>query len=223
MTGVLHIFADSTAQIAAHRVAASWPWYVIRASGFVAAGLLVLLMLSGIGQVTGILYRIMGPVKAWAMHRALALALCASIAVHGGFLLVDKFVSFSAVQVLVPFVSHYNNGTTLWGMALGGLGVTLGIVAMYGVALLVLSSLGWIDSKKRTWRLLHYVSYVVMLFVFVHALYVGSDLKYGTFRLAWVMLAGVVVIGIVMRLWRAGTLGLRKTPKHYEGDHDGES
>lgn len=206
MTAALHLFAASSAHIAVQRVETSWTWYVIRASGFVAAGLLVLLMLSGIGQVTGILYRFMEPIKAWALHRAMALALCASIVVHVGFLLIDKFMPFSLVQVLVPFASHYNNHTTLWGMALGGLGVSLGVLAMYGVAILVLTSLRWIDTKKRAWRQLHYISYAVMLFVFLHALYVGADLKYGLFRQAWVALFCIVLLGVVARLWRAGTM-----------------
>jgi len=45
-------------------------------------GLLILLMLSGIGQVTGLTYKIVEPVKAWVIHKALALALCGAIVVH---------------------------------------------------------------------------------------------------------------------------------------------
>ncbi len=199
------VVATSAINVATQRVEASWTWYIIRAAGFIAAGLLVLLMLSGIGQVTGIIYRFIEPIKMWAIHKALALALCASIAVHVGFLLIDNYMPFNLLQVFVPFVSQYNNGTRLWGLALGGIAVTLGILAMYGVAITVLSSLGWIDTKKKTWRALHYLNYVVAILVFLHALYVGADLKYGTFRGTWIALGVLVLIGIVARLWRAGT------------------
>lgn len=87
--------------------------------------------------------------------------------------------------------------------------MTLGILAMYGVAIIVASSLGWIDSKKRIWRWLHYLGYFVMFAVFVHALSVGTDVRYGSFRLAWIALIALVVIAVVSRLLRAGTL--RKT------------
>jgi len=204
--GLASGFASSEVKIAASRVAISWTWYVIRAAGFVAAGLLFLLMVSGIGQVTGLIYKLIEPVKAWALHKALALALCAAIAVHGTFLLFDHFVSFSALQVLVPFASHYSNGTTLLGLGLSGIAVALGILAMYGVVVVVLSSLGWIETKKGVWRALHYTSYFVMLAVFVHALGVGSDLKYGTFRAAWIAVGVVLLLAVVSRLWRAGTL-----------------
>lgn len=180
---LLPFAASGTPQLAAQRVATSWPWYVIRGAGFTAAGLLVLIMLSGIMQVTGLMYRFFEPITAWAIHKALAIALCVSIAIHAGFLLVDHFVPFSLLQLLIPFDSHYNNGTRLWGLAFGSLAVSFGVLAMYGVAILVASSLGWIDTKKHTWRLLHYISYKV-----------------------WIVLGLIIVLGIISRLWRAGTM-----------------
>ena len=198
--------AVSTIQVAAQRAGNSWPWYVIRGAGFTAATLLVLLMLSGIGQVTGLTYRFIEPLKAWAIHKALAIALCVSIAIHAGFLLIDHFVSFSLIQLLVPFLSHYDNKTQLLGLPLGFAAVALGILAMYGVAIIVASSLGWIDTKKGAWRVLHYLSYVVAIFVFFHALYAGSDLEYGSFRAAWLFIGLIVLIGIVLRLYRARSL-----------------
>lgn len=204
--GIVSLLATSEVRIATSRVASSWPWYVIRASGFVAVGLLILLMLSGIGQVTGLLYRFIEPVKAWALHKAMALALCGAIAVHVLFLLFDHYLPFSLAQVLVPFVSHYNNHTSLLGFGLSSIAVALGILAMYGVAVVVLSSLGWIDTRPKIWRRLHYLNYFIILAAFVHALGVGSDLKYGTFRATWIAVAALLLLAIASRLWRAGTL-----------------
>lgn len=206
ITSISQTIATSSLQIAGDRFVSSWPWYIIRASGFLSAGLLILLMLSGIGQVTGLTYRFLEPIKAWALHKAMALALVAGIIVHVSFLLFDKFLPFSISQVLVPFLSHYSNNIPLLGVAIGTIAVGLGVLAMYGVFIIVASSLGWIDSKKKVWKSMHYISYAVMLFVFVHALGTGSDLKYGTFRAAW-MLAGLILsVGIITRLWRFGTL-----------------
>lgn len=216
MTG-LTLVAAGTVQVASQRVTASWAWYVIRAAGFTSAALIILLMLSGIGQVTGLTYRFFEPIKAWAIHKALAFALCATIAIHVGLLLIDHFVRFSAIQLFVPFLSHYNNKTQLLGLPLGWAAIGLGILAMYGVVIIVLSSLGWIDSKRGLWRLLHYLSYVVMIMVFLHALLAGSDLQYGTFRAAWLFLGFIGLIGIVMRLRRAGTM------KRRDANHDTNS
>jgi predicted ferric reductase len=199
-------FAASAGQIAVHRVSTSWPWYMIRGAGFLAAALLILLMISGIGQVTGIIYRYIEPVKVWAIHKAMGIALLVAIAVHIGFLLIDHFVKFNLFQILLPFASNYTNGTKLFGLPLGAIAVTMGVLAMYGVIILVASSLGWIDSKKTVWRKLHYISYAVILLVFLHALYAGSDLRYGTFRAGWICLSLLLSVAIVIRLWRAGTL-----------------
>ena len=199
-------FANSTTQLVVNRLDMSWQWYVIRGAGFVAAALVILLMLSGIGQVTGITYRFIEPIKAWAIHKAMALALLASVTIHVIFLFFDHFVSFTIPQLTIPFLSHVNNGTEFVGFALGSLAVTFGILATYGIIIIVASSLGWIDSHKNIWRNLHYISYAVMLLVFLHGLYSGTDLRYGTFRAAWVALGGIVVIGIFMRLRRVGSL-----------------
>lgn len=196
----------NTVQLVTQRIATSWTWYIIRGAGFVAAGLIVLLVLTGIMQITGLMYRFVEPITAWAIHKALAIALCICIAAHVGFLLIDHYVHFSFIQVLIPFTSQYNNNTKFLGMALGSLAVSLGILSMYGIAIIVASSLGWIDTKKRAWRSLHYLSYAVALLIFLHALYTGSDLKYGLFRKAWLLLGFVVVLGILSRLWRVGTM-----------------
>lgn len=201
-----HIAATSTVQVAAQRIGAEWKWYIVRAAGFTAAGLLILLMLSGIGQVTGLTYRFVEPIKAWAIHKALAIALCVAIVTHVLFILLDNFVPFSLAQVLVPFLSHYSNKAPLFGLNISSIAVASGILAAYGVAIIVTSSLLWIDKHKTTKRRLHYLSYAVILFVFVHALGTGSDLKYGTFRSAWIFLSIIVAVAILSRLWRTGTM-----------------
>lgn len=200
-----HIASVSTVTVALDRVGNSWPWYITRAAGFIAAGLLVLLMFSGIGQVTGIIYRYIEPIKVWAIHKALAIALCISIVLHASFLLVDKYLPFSLAQILVPFASHYNNGTQIGGLALGELAVTFGILAAYGVVIVVASALGWIN-KNRTWRKLHYISYAVIILVLVHGMYVGTDLKYGIFRTLWIGVGVLIVLAVIVRLWRKGTV-----------------
>lgn len=215
-TDLTHIFAQSSLQIAAHHASTEWEWYVIRASGFVAAGLLILLMISGIGQVTGLTYRVIEPVRAWTLHKSLAFALCGSVLVHGTFLFLDHYISFSLPQLLIPFLSHYTNGTKLFGTSLNTLGVAFGILATYGIIITVGSSLnliGWIDTKKRTWKNLHIINYLVVLFVFLHALSVGSDLRYGLFRSAWIFVGLLLTLLIVSRLLRVGTLRMRKTPE----------
>jgi Ferric reductase like transmembrane component len=201
----LNIIA-STSQIVQSRVSSVWPWYIIRASGFTAVALLILLAISGIGQVTGLTFRFLEPIKAWAFHKALAFALCAAVIVHGSFLLLDHYIRFSIPQILIPFVSQYSNKSSLLGLNLSWFAVASGILASYGIAIIVISSLGWIDTKKKAWKQLHYLSYLVAILVFVHALSTGSDLKYGIFRLFFIFLGLLTVAGILSRIYRSGII-----------------
>ena len=196
----------SVAQTVQSRVASSWPWYIIRASGFTAVALLVLLTISGIGQVTGFVFRYVEPIKAWAIHKAIAYALCGAVAIHGSFLLIDKFAKFSLPQILVPFLNRYSNGSSILGVNLSWLAIASGIIAGYGIILVVISSLTLIDKNKKTWKLIHYTSYAVAILVFFHALTSGTDLKYGIFRLGFIMLWLAIIIALISRIYRAGII-----------------
>lgn len=192
-------------------IAGTFPWYIIRVSGLLGVGLMGLLMLSGIGQVTGFTYRFIEPLKAWALHKAVALGLMAVIAVHVLTLLVDSFVPFNLKQILIPFASSYTNKTPLLGLSFAGWAVALGILAMYALIIIVASSLGWIDSKKKTWHWLHYLSYFAMGATLLHALTVGTEFKSGSWRALLLVGTIIVAIGVVSRLMRAGSLRRRHT------------
>lgn len=188
-----------------NRTKTSWSWYLTRASGLVAAGALVIMMISGIGLVTGYTFKFLEPLTAWASHRALGLVFGVAVIIHIVTLLFDRFVSFNLVQVLFPFVSDYQS-TTIAGVHVGSLYVALGIMAFYGVVIIILTSLLWVEKKPHTWKLIHLLSYLVMFDIFLHALNLGTDLAHGIFRWLWI-LGGIAVAGAVLhRLLRARTL-----------------
>jgi hypothetical protein len=196
---------SSLAQQAVTRTVNTWPWYVARGAGIVAAISLVILLLSGVGFITGHTFRFLEPVTAWASHRALGIVFGISILIHMAGLLFDHFAPFNLLNLLVPWSSNYKPVTIL-GFNLGSLYVSLGVLAFYMVALITLYSLVWIDKKPYAWKLTHLLSYVVFIFVFIHALYLGTDLAGGFLRLVWIALGIGVFIAIIIRLWRAKTI-----------------
>jgi hypothetical protein len=187
------------------RAEGSWPWYVTRASGIVAAIALFILMLSGIGLVGGSAFRFLEPLTAWASHRALGITFGISVLIHMSALLFDHFVPFSVLDLFVPWLSNYKP-IDIAGFHLGSLFVALGVLAFYGVALIIITSLVWIDKKPHTWKIMHLLSYIVLLFVFIHALYLGTDLAGGVVRLAWLAIGLVTALAVLYRLWRAKTI-----------------
>ena len=187
------------------RAAASWPWYITRAAGIVAVILLVLLILSGIGLVTGYTFRFFEPLTAWATHKALGLALGVAVLIHVLVLLFDTYVPFTIAQALFPFASKYRP-LTINGVHLGSFYVALGIFAFYGLALIILTSLFWIDKKPRIWKIVHIISYLVAILVFFHVLYLGTDITHGIVRTIWITFGFIVGVAMLFRLRRARSI-----------------
>jgi predicted ferric reductase len=198
------IAGPSVGEKLATRTKASWPWYVTRASGMVAAVSLVILLLSGIGQVTGYTFRFLEPLTAWATHRALGITFAVAVFLHIFALLFDHFAPFTIWQLLIPWLSNYKPAT-IFGFHVGTIYVALGVLAFYGVVIVMISSFVWLEKKPALWKLLHLLSYIIMLFVFIHALFLGTDLVHGTFRWVWIVSGYILVAATVHRLYRART------------------
>lgn len=196
---------ESLAKKLTNRVHGSWPWYITRASGLVAGFSLIVLMLSGIGQITGHTFKILDPLTSWASHRALGIAFSASVLIHVFSLLFDHFVPFNIFELLVPWVSSYKP-ITLFGVHLGSLYVALGILSFYLTILITMTSLFWINSHPKTWKFLHLTSYIVIALVFVHALFLGTDTANGLFRWLWLLVNVAVFVGMLARLKRVRTI-----------------
>ncbi len=201
---VQSIPGPSLAQLVTDKFVSSWPWYLVRGSGVVAALALVVLILSGIGSVTGHTFKFLEPITAWASHRALGIVFGISILIHMFGLLFDHFVSFDLPQILVPWLSSYKPVTIL-GINFGSLYVAFGVIAFYLVALIVIVSLFWIDKRPKLWKLTHLLSYLVLVLVFLHVLFIGSD-SGGLLRLAGIgTFVGLAALSLY-RWWRSYSL-----------------
>jgi hypothetical protein len=82
------------------------------------------------------------------MHRFLGGLAVVFTAVHVVAILFDTFVTFSLVKVLVPFTGARHPGAVAWG-----------IVAMYALAAVEITSLLRTRISKRAWRATHYLSF----------------------------------------------------------------
>lgn len=176
-------------QQALNHIASSWPWFIVRAAGLTSAVLLVILVVSGIGLITGLTFRVWPPIKAWAIHRSIGISLIITISCHVIFLLFDKYVNYSAINIFVPFTN------SIW--------LTFGVLAFYLLAVVIYTSLTIFNGKKKLWKIIHFLTYPIIIFIFFHALNMGTDLKSGLFRIIWIIFGIVIFIAILTRLWRA--------------------
>ena len=132
-------------------------WYVARAAGLVAFGLLTLSVWLGLAMSTRLATRLQKPLFGW--HQTLAWTGLSMLGLHAGALLVDPTIHFGLPSVLVPLASAWKPGA-----------VAAGIVAGWLTAMLAVSFRlrRWIGQKG--WRRLHYASFAAFLLALGHAL-----------------------------------------------------
>ncbi|HLW49214.1 MAG TPA: ferric reductase-like transmembrane domain-containing protein [bacterium] len=160
-------------------------WYLSRAAGLTAYGLLWLAIVLGL-SLSNRLARVWpgGPTAA-DLHQFASLLALVFATLHGLVLLGDRYIGYTFVQILVPFAgSGYR---PLW-VGAGQVGFYLAAVVAFSVY--VRGSIGY-----RAWRVLHYLSFVVYLLATVHALGAGTDsASPQAFLIYW---AGAAVVGLL--------------------------
>ena len=167
-------------------LAANATWYAARAGGLVAY-----LLLSA-SVVVGLLLSSRARLRHWPrfaledVHRFLGILAGAFIVLHGGALLLDRFVPISLSQLLVPGTDGYRP-----------LAVAFGIVAAELLAALAVANHYRRQLPHRVWRRLHYLNFAVWALALVHSLTAGTD-AFTTWGLllyagsAWLVLALLV-------------------------------
>lgn len=171
----------------------SLTWYLVRSTGIVAYGLLAGSMLWGLWLSTRTPSR---RGRAWLLevHRALsALAVLFTVG-HLAALVADSWLEFGPTELLVPFASGWEPAA-----------VAAGVVALYLLLAVEVTSLLRRTLARRHWRAVHLASFGAYLLATGHFLAAGTDagnpllfaLVGGAF--------GVVTIGAAFRAATAGS------------------
>jgi predicted ferric reductase len=140
-------------------------WYLSRGSALVAFAMLWLSM--GLGLIiSNKLARLWpgGPV-AFDVHQYTSLLGLAFALFHALILMGDAFIAYTLQQVLVPFASE--NYKPIW--------VGLGQIGFYVWGAVVLSFYVRARMGTRTWRALHFSSFVVFALAMIHGIFSGTD------------------------------------------------
>jgi DMSO/TMAO reductase YedYZ heme-binding membrane subunit len=136
-------------------------WYVARATGITAWVLLTMTMFGGFGLSNK---RARSAVRALALHRFLGGLAVIFVAAHIAALLADRFVDYGVKQVLLPFASVWRPGPVAWG-----------VLAMYLLLVVEVSSLLYRRISLHRWRRLHNLSYPLFMAATIHFLSAGTD------------------------------------------------
>lgn len=136
------------------------------------------------------------------MHHFLSGAAVAFTGLHVAGLVADGYVPFGVADVLVPFASSWRAGP-----------VALGVVAMYLLAAVELSSLLMRHLPRRLWRALHLAGYAAFWTATFHLATAGSDAGHPASKVVTALaIAAVVFLTLVRVLGGRGPTRARRPP-----------
>lgn len=140
-------------------------WYLARASSFAAMALLWISMALGIGISNKMARLWPGAPAAFAIHEYVSLLGLAFVLFHALILLGDHYIGFTLVQLLMPFsTSSYR---PLW--------VGLGQIGFYLWLLVTISFYVRKGIGQKTWRAVHYISFLMYVLGLFHGIFSGTD------------------------------------------------
>jgi len=179
-------------------------WYMARATGYVAWGLVTASVISGLLFSTRLSNG--RPKPAWILdlHRFLAGTAVSFTGLHVVGLVADSYVHFGVADVLLPYASSWKPGA-----------VALGVVALYLLAAVEISSLLMRRLPRGLWRGIHLTSYLLFWLATFHLLTAGSDAANPISRSAAAFVVSTVVFLTLVRALtgrRPGRVPLRQTP-----------
>jgi sulfoxide reductase heme-binding subunit YedZ len=139
-------------------------WYVARAAGFSAYGLLTLTVCFGLLVRTKLMDALVARWRTFDVHQVTTLVALAFVVLHIFALLGDHYIGFNLSELFVPFTASYRPTE-----------VALGIVALYLMIVVVVSFYVRRSISYAAWRAIHYLTFGVFLLALGHGVLAGTD------------------------------------------------
>jgi sulfoxide reductase heme-binding subunit YedZ len=163
-------------------------WYATRGAGVVSLVLLTSVV------VLGIISALRWQTTSWprflttGLHRNLALVTLLFLAIHIVTAVVDPFTALGWNAALIPFSSSYRR---FW--------LGLGVIAVYLLLAIVVTSLLRSVLGYRSWRIVHWLTYAMWPIAVIHGIGTGTDGRFG-----WMLTIEAACIGSVLAAagWR---------------------
>lgn len=167
-------------------------WFATRGSGVVSLILFSIVACLGLLSVARTQSTWWPRFLTVELHRTLALLSVAFLAVHIVTAVLDPFTHLGFAAALVPLASAYRP-----------LPVAFGVVSVYLVAAVVITSLLRDRIGHRLWRAIHWTSYASWPLAIEHTLTAGSD-GFALWMLAVTAICALAVCGALLIRLTAG-------------------
>jgi sulfoxide reductase heme-binding subunit YedZ len=140
------------------------PWVATRIVGFLGYFAIAGSVIYGLLLSTKILDAIAHRPVSFALHKDLSAIGLGLSGVHAALLMLDSTVPFSLGEVVVPFAAPYR---PLW--------VGVGQVGLYLLGIVYASFYVRRRIGQRTWRAIHYVTFLAFVGATAHGILSGTD------------------------------------------------
>jgi sulfoxide reductase heme-binding subunit YedZ len=164
-------------------------WYLTRTTAMSAYVVLALLVSLGLMQSNARVSRERLPWVVDALHQFLGLLFGVLVVCHILTLMADPLISFSLSNVLLPLDEPYRP-----------FAVALGVLALWTMVLILLSSWMRRHLSQRVWRLLHYLSFTTFVLITAHGILAGTDASEFWMLLIYIGASAVVGFLTILRL-----------------------
>jgi DMSO/TMAO reductase YedYZ heme-binding membrane subunit len=159
-------------------------WYCARAGGIVAWGLLSASVLWGLLMSTKVKPPRVRPAWMLDLHRFLGGLATIFTGVHIGSILLDSYTHFGLADVLVPFASAWHPDRVAWG-----------VIALYVLLTVELTSLARRYLPNTIWRRIHVASLPLYALATIHFFVAGTD-AHETVPLLFMFAVTAAVLGL---------------------------
>jgi sulfoxide reductase heme-binding subunit YedZ len=173
LSGLSQLFATDSTQI--------W-WYVTRSAGIIAYLLLWFSTVWGLAVPSKVLTQALDQTFTVDFHEFTSLLAIGFTLLHVFVLTIDRFLPYTPLQILVPFLSPYR---PFW--------VGMGVIAFYITLLVTITFYLRKKIGMKTFRSIHVLSLLGYLGVTLHGLYAGTDAPLAAMQLLYKGTALVVI------------------------------
>lgn len=163
-------------------------WWVARATGIVAWAFATSAVAWGLALSGRLVRRRRLPAWILDLHRYLGTLTVAFMALHVLALVADGYVDFGPKEIFVPMASAWRPGAVTWG-----------VLAMYGILVIQVTSWGMKHLPRKVWHGIHFSSYAVFVAATVHGALSGADRANPLVQALAVSGVTVVVVLTVLR------------------------
>ncbi|MGZ5351152.1 MAG: ferric reductase-like transmembrane domain-containing protein [Actinomycetota bacterium] len=162
-------------------------WILLRAAGVGAYVMLFMAVAWGLVATTAVVTKHVSKPAANMFHQFVATTGLVLLGVHMAILLIDAYMPFHVLDLLVPMRSTFRP-----------VAITAGVIAMYAMVAVMVSS--WVRKKLSTkvWRSIHLLAVPAFTLALAHGVFSGTDTQrwwmFGMYALTGLIVVFLVIV-----------------------------